>query len=289
MAQYGREEYLHYSIPELIYGQYINEEDRIIYDENKIFRIRQKNADYMLQTECKDCLIVYNCAGGCLGQSFNETGKIRGKTDWDCIVTKYLASRMPLNEGLYPVLKNEKLIPDSVYEKMSNWRGNIEKDSFLVTEIDSQYAGGIDLCKHYEIPVELGANCLVVEGKRAQQITYAVCLVPVGYKYNMSSVVRKAMNARTVSVAPLEMVLNMTGMEYGSITPIGIPDEWTIYVDPLVMQNERIIIGGGYVKSKLSILLAAFQEMPNVIILEGVAKKMEVIIQEPHVLKKAKS
>lgn len=104
MAQYGREEYLHYSIPELIYGQYIKEEDRIIYDEDKIFRIRQKNADYMSQTECKDCPIVYNCAGGCLGQSFNETGKIRGKTDWDCIVTKYLASRMPLNEGLYPVL-----------------------------------------------------------------------------------------------------------------------------------------------------------------------------------------
>lgn len=174
-----------------------------------------------------------------------------------------------------PVIKNKELVPVSVYEKIVNWKGNLEKDSFLVAEIDPQYAGGIELCEYYEIPVGLGANCLVVEGKRAQQITYAVCLVPVGYKYNMSSVVRKAMNARTVSVAPLEMVLERTGMEYGSITPIGLPDEWMIYVDPLVMQNERIIIGGGYVKSKLSILSAAFREMSNVIILEGVAKRNE--------------
>ena len=172
-----------------------------------------------------------------------------------------------------PVLKNKELVPNSVYEKISKWKGSTDKESFLVAEINSKYAGGIELCEHYELPVELGANCLVVEGKRAQQITYAVCLVPVGYKYNMSSVVRKAMNARTVSVAPLEMVLETTGMEYGSITPIGLPDEWVIYVDPLVMQNERIVIGGGYVKSKLSILSAAFRDMSNVIILEGVAKK----------------
>lgn len=104
MAQFGSEEYIDYSIPELVYGKYIENEDRIVYDEEKIYRIRQKNADYMAKTECKGCPIVYNCAGGCLGQTFNETGTIRGKTDWDCAVTRYLARYMPLNQGLYPIL-----------------------------------------------------------------------------------------------------------------------------------------------------------------------------------------
>lgn len=104
MAQFGRDKYIFYSIPDLVYGKYDKETDHILYDEEKIYKIRQKNADYLAKTECNNCPIVYNCAGGCLGQSYNETGRIRGKTDWDCAVTKYLAEHMPLNEGLYPIL-----------------------------------------------------------------------------------------------------------------------------------------------------------------------------------------
>lgn len=104
MAQFGCEKYTSYSIPDLVYGKYDKETDHIFYDEEKIHKIRQKNADYLSETECKNCSIIYNCAGGCLGQSYNETGNIRGKTDWDCAVTRYLAERMPRNEELYPIL-----------------------------------------------------------------------------------------------------------------------------------------------------------------------------------------
>lgn len=104
MAPFGKNEYIQFSLEELIYGKYDKDKDRIVYDEEKIAKIRQKNADYLSRTECKGCDIVYNCAGGCLGQSYNETGCIRGKSEWDCIVTKYLAKHMPLNQGLYPIL-----------------------------------------------------------------------------------------------------------------------------------------------------------------------------------------
>lgn len=174
-----------------------------------------------------------------------------------------------------PVLLNEDLVPKSVFDFVLNWQGSVSKDTFCVSQIDPQYAGGVELCNQYNIPEEIGANCLIIEAKRAQQVWYAACLVPVGYRYNMTSVVRKALNARTVSVAPLDMVIEKTGMEYGSITAIGLPEEWTIFVDPLVMENERIIIGGGYVNSKLSILTEVFREMPNAVILDGVAKKIE--------------
>lgn len=173
-----------------------------------------------------------------------------------------------------PVIENRNCVPDTVYNAICNWSGKCPKDSFLVAEIDSNYAGGQELCEHYEIDPKIGANCLVVEGKRNNAITYAVCLVPVGYRYNMSSVVRKAMNARQVSVAPLDFVLEKSKMEFGSITPIGLPEEWTLYIDPLVLKNERIIIGGGYVNSKLSILSRALLEMPNAIELDGVAKEV---------------
>ncbi len=176
------------------------------------------------------------------------------------------------NLNFESAIENKELIPDTVFQTINTWSGLVAKETFLVAEIDPAFAGGIELCNHYNINMEIGANCLVVEGKRNKQVSYAVCLVPIGFKYNMSSVIRKAMNARQVSVAPLQMVLDISQMEYGSITPIGLPKEWPLYIDPLVMKNERIIIGGGFVKSKLSILTQALLDMPNSVVLDGVAK-----------------
>lgn len=171
-----------------------------------------------------------------------------------------------------PVIEHEEMVPEVIFQTVKNWSGKVKKESFLVAEIDPIFAGGKELCEHYDIDIKIGANCLVVEGKRNKQSSYAVCLVPVGYKYNMSSVIRKAMNMRQVSVAPLQMVLDTVQMEYGSITPIGLPIDWPLYIDPLVMKNERIIIGGGFVKCKLSILTQALLDMPNSVVLDGVAK-----------------
>ncbi len=42
-----------------------------------------------------------------------------------------------------------------------------------------------------------------------------------------------------VSVAPLEYVLEKTEMEYGSITPIGLPIEWEILVDSLIKEKKN--------------------------------------------------
>ncbi len=88
----------------LIYGKYIPEEDKIIYDEEKIYGLRSRNAENLAQGVCKGCEYIYNCAGGCVGQVVNETGDLMGIHKANCTITKYLAKRMPRNEGLHPVL-----------------------------------------------------------------------------------------------------------------------------------------------------------------------------------------
>jgi radical SAM protein with 4Fe4S-binding SPASM domain len=103
MAPFGKPEYLQYSLKDLIFGRYDPDNDLIIYDEEKIFNIRQRNSHSLSLGACKGCEFVSNCAGGCLGQSYNHTGKICSKCDWNCAVTKYLAERMPRNQGLYPI------------------------------------------------------------------------------------------------------------------------------------------------------------------------------------------
>lgn len=87
---------------DLVYGRYIPNEERIEYDEEKIKLIRSRKASNMSQ--CQGCLVLKNCAGACLGEALNETGNIFGIKPNVCEAIRYLAKRMPLNQGLYPCL-----------------------------------------------------------------------------------------------------------------------------------------------------------------------------------------
>jgi prolyl-tRNA editing enzyme YbaK/EbsC (Cys-tRNA(Pro) deacylase) len=171
-----------------------------------------------------------------------------------------------------PVLERPDLVSSTVFEAIRLWPGPESPMDFLVAEIDPAFANGTDVCAKYGIDPSAGANCLVVQASRGQTKTLATCLVPVGYRYDMSGVVRRQMNARQVSVAPLELVLQMSQMEFGSITPIGLPNDWLTFIDPLVLVNERIVIGGGLKKSKLSIPSVALTRLPGAQKLEGLAR-----------------
>ncbi len=92
------------ALQQLIYGKYDKKNDKIEYDENKIHKIRSRCAENLAKSPCKDCEYVCHCSGGCLGQVVNETGNIMGLHEKNCAITKYLAARMPLNKGLYPVV-----------------------------------------------------------------------------------------------------------------------------------------------------------------------------------------
>lgn len=170
-----------------------------------------------------------------------------------------------------PIVNSKELVSKCIYDFISNYNDN---EKFLVAEIDPNYADGNRLCEKYNIDKKMGFNCLIVECRRGDFKKYCALVVPIGYKYNMGSVVRKYTNSRVVSVAFLEFVLESTGMEYGSITPIGLPNDWMILVDPLIKEQEHIIIGGGLVKSKISLPVDVFLNLPNVSIVPGIAKEV---------------
>lgn len=171
------------------------------------------------------------------------------------------------------VIDNPNLVAESTYNCIQDTFSEEEKNNILVAEIDPEYMDGIKLCEHYSIDIKIGANCLVCECKRGENINYVAILVPTGYRYNMSSTVRKYTNSRMVSVAPLEYVLEKTKMEYGSINPIGLPSEWKIFVDPKVLDVEKIICGSGLQKSKISLPSKYLLKLDNIEILENLAKE----------------
>ena len=93
------------------------------------------------------------------------------------------------------VIDNKVLVSRVTYTCIDNLFTEEEKDNILVAEINPEYMDGIKLCEHYDIDVKTGANCLVCECKRGENKSYVALLVPTGYKYNMSSTVKKYTNS----------------------------------------------------------------------------------------------
>ena len=171
------------------------------------------------------------------------------------------------------VLENKELVSEVTYNCICNTFAEDEIKTFQVAEINPQYMDGVKLFEHYSINNKMGVNCLICECKRGENINYVALLVPTGYRYNMSSTVRKHTNSRMVSVASLEYVLEKTKMEYGSINPIGLPEEWKIYIDPKILESEIIICGSGLQKSKMLFPSKFLLKLKNAEILEDLAKE----------------
>ncbi len=144
----------------------------------------------------------------------------------------------------------------------------------LAGKIDPEYMNGSALSDHYDVELEDGVNCIVVRGKRGEERMTAAVLVPVGYRADLNGLVCEKLGAKKVSMAPLDDVIQESGMEYGSITPVGLPEAWKILIDSRLMQKEKVIVGGGKQISKLLVLTAFLAALPNSEVVENLANKI---------------
>ncbi|MBE6129122.1 MAG: proline--tRNA ligase [Erysipelotrichaceae bacterium] len=166
--------------------------------------------------------------------------------------------------------ENDELLPASVCSFLMPYA---EAFDIRTAEIDPAFADGENMHTQYGVNYEEELNCLVVEGSRNEIKCYAALVVPYGKRANMNAKVRNPLDAKKVSFAPLELVTELSGQEYGSITPVGLPQDWLVLVDASVMEQDRVVIGGGLAHSKLQIPTALFKEMANAVIVEGLAKE----------------
>jgi prolyl-tRNA editing enzyme YbaK/EbsC (Cys-tRNA(Pro) deacylase) len=126
-----------------------------------------------------------------------------------------------------------------------------------VAEIDPDLADTAAFCEKYGVTLDESANCVVVAAKRGGETRYAACMVLATMRVDVNGVVRRHLDARKASFAPMAEAVELTGMEYGGITPLGLPEEWPILVDTHVAEHPRVVIGSGVRRSKLAVSGAA--------------------------------
>jgi prolyl-tRNA editing enzyme YbaK/EbsC (Cys-tRNA(Pro) deacylase) len=145
-------------------------------------------------------------------------------------------------------------------------------DEIGVVEIDPALSDTAAFCERYGTTLGQAANCVILEAKRADKVWYAACVILGSTRADVNGVVRRTLDARKTSFAQMEKAVSETGMEYGGITPIGLPSNWPILIDKAVADSGYVIIGSGLRKSKLAIPGKLFSKIPNVQIIEGLAR-----------------
>jgi prolyl-tRNA editing enzyme YbaK/EbsC (Cys-tRNA(Pro) deacylase) len=61
-------------------------------------------------------------------------------------------------------------------------------------------------------------------------------------------------------------------MEYGGITPVGLPVEWPVLVDAAVAATDVVVIGSGVRHSKLVLPGSALVRLPGAQVVEGLGR-----------------
>ena len=171
-----------------------------------------------------------------------------------------------------PALDRPDLLAAPVAAALAGLGGRLPADDVGVAEIDPALADTAEFCARYGVTPEESANCVVVAGRRDGQTRYAACMVLATTRADVNGIVRRQLDVRKASFAPVQTAVELTGMEYGGITPVGLPAGWPVFVDAAVAAAGQVVIGSGVRRSKLMLPGAALAQLPGAEVIEGLGR-----------------
>lgn len=138
-----------------------------------------------------------------------------------------------------------------------------------VVPIDPDYSDTDVLNAHYALDPEATGNCVLVAGRRTGEERIAACVVRATDLADVNHVVKRRIDVRKASFLPVERAVQMSSMEYGGITPVGLPGDWRLLIDAAVAGRDTVLIGSGVRRSKLLVPGALLAALPGAEIVAG--------------------
>ena len=168
-----------------------------------------------------------------------------------------------------PAEEHPDLLARPVAAALSGWSAAAE---VAVVEIDPALADTAAMTEAYGVPLTASANCVVVSGRRGGEERVAACVVRADTRADVNVLVKRSLDVRKASFLPMDRAVEETGMEYGGITPVGLPDTWRVLVDRACLDIEVAIIGSGVRRSKLLLPGARLADLPHAQVLQGLGR-----------------
>ena len=168
-----------------------------------------------------------------------------------------------------PALAHPELLAPPVHEALKDWPGATD---VAVVEIDPAYADTAAMSQKYDVPMADGANCVVVMGKREGEERLAACVVRADTRTDVNNLVKRTLDVRKASFLSMERAVEESAMEYGGITPVGLPEAWRVLVDEVCLDIPAAVIGSGVRRSKLLVPGRLLAELPRAEVLAGLGR-----------------
>ena len=168
-----------------------------------------------------------------------------------------------------PVGDHLDLLAAPVADALARWSF---AEQVGVVEIDPELADTAAMTEAYGVPLTASANCVVVSGRRGGEERVAACVVRADTRADVNNLVKRTLDVRKASFLAVERAVQETGMEYGGITPIGLPAHWRVLVDEACLDIDVAIIGSGVRRSKLLLPGARLADLPGAEVVGGLGR-----------------
>jgi len=168
-----------------------------------------------------------------------------------------------------PAVEHAELLGDPVAKALAGWP---HAEEVAAVEIDPELADTAAMTDAYDVPMTASANCVVIAGRRAGDERIAACVVRADTRADVNNLVRRALDVRKASFLSTDRAVEETGMEYGGITPIGLPDGWRLLVDAACVDIDVAIIGSGVRRSKLLLPGRRLADLPGAEVVEDLGR-----------------
>ena len=154
-------------------------------------------------------------------------------------------------------MSDEPLLHERVRAALAAW-----SIPHRVLACDPEAADTAAFCARYGYPPEASLNTIVVAGRREPR-AFAACVVQASGRLDVNHRVRGLMGVARVSFASADDTVQATGMLVGGVTPIGLPEGWSVYVDEPVRALPSVILGGGNRSSKVELDPRDLERIPG--------------------------
>ena len=185
---------------------------------------------------------------------------------------------MSVKLALEPALNRPELLAKPTLDaltELERTRGAEILAGVETAAIDPDLADTAAFCAEYGVRLEESANCVVLAAKQAGEVFHVACMVLATTRADVNGLVRRHLGVRKLSFASMDDAVGLTGMEYGGITPIGLPETWPVLVDRAVAESPRVVIGSGIRGSKIWLPGATLAALPTAQVLDDIGKPVE--------------
>ncbi len=165
-----------------------------------------------------------------------------------------------------PALSRPDLLPEPVLAALRAWPA---AEACGVVPIDPDLADTAALSAAYDLPARASGNCVVVGGRRDGEQRVAACVVRADTRADVNNLVKRRLDVRKASFLAMDRAVSETGMEYGGITPVGLPGSWRVLVDARLLEEPVVVLGSGLRCSKLLLPGPRLADLPRAEVVEG--------------------